>query len=165
MDLVDFAGAPHWRGSTPPPTRVALHLQRSGKIGGRDTVANALLNVDAPAPNLHLLAPNHQSLEHGPFLRLAPWPCPPVPVLSPAILCARMNSGASALSMAIGCMLANVKTVVRAARAVVGRSDMASTAYGGMRMQKNERMRLCLCACAHSVYIFEVFYASYQVIR
>ena len=71
---------------------------------------------------------------------------PPVPVLSPTTLRARMHSDASAVSMAISCVLKDVTTVVRAARAVVGRSDMASTAYGGYRMQK---LRECGRVCAH----------------
>ena len=76
-----------------------------------------------------------------------------------------MHSGASALSMAVGCMLADVKMVVNAAMAVGWRCEIASTVYGVLDVQNVERMRSCLCACVHSMCTFEVLYASFIVIR
>ena len=75
-----------------------------------------------------------------------------------------MHSGASALSMAVGCMLADVETVVHAARSVGWRCEMASTVYRCIGRAKVESVWSCPCACVDLVRMFEVLYASFLVV-
>ena len=90
---------------------------RRDKIAGRVVVGKALLQQGTLS-----LAPNfcvriHKPTEHGPFQRLAPWPFPAVPALSPTILRAHMFVGLPAASAMMGCVVEDVNTVAGGASA------------------------------------------------
>ena len=101
------------------------------------------------------------SLDTAHFLRLAPWPSPPVPVLSPTNPFARVHPSASAASTTFGCVVEDVKTAIGAAVAVVGRCDMALPYVRVLIVQKVERKRMYLCAPTDPAHVFKVWYAFF----
>ena len=138
-----------------PPSRVALNHRRSDKIAGRVAVATVLLSEDAPAPMRHLFPLNLKPTEHGSL---------------PACCSLAFSACASALTNhpVRTHVLRRLCRVHGDRLRACGRQDGRarcqgrgralrhglSTAYGGYTVQKVERMRSCLCACAHSVYMF-----------